>query len=150
MNLCIPRNRIHASQLSYFEKKLGYKEYPIPRNESDLSEISHSEKALPYKYPCDLVEPGIQCDIPVELNDQSISIDIKKLLDGKNLPFGIYPLKGVSCTCSCGERILRKIKKLFRKKISETNCRVHNKEFDVYLESDKPLSCFSRYNRSWI
>lgn len=140
MNQCIPRNRIHASQLNYFQKILGCKKPFIPRNESDLSQISHFEKTLPYKYPCDLVEPGIKCGVIVELNDQPTSIEIKKLLDEKDLPFGIYYLNLVPCTCSCFLRISRKIQALFRKKVTETNCRVHNKEFDVYLRSNQGVS----------
>lgn len=140
MNQCIPRNRIHASQLNYFQKILGYKEPFIPRNESDLSQISHFEKTLSYKYPCDLVEPGINCGITVELNNEHTSMEIKKLLDERDLPFGIYYLNRVPCTCSYLLRLSRKIQALFRKKVTETNCRVHNKEFDVYLRSNQRVS----------
>lgn len=144
MNLCIPRDRIHASQLNYFKEILGYEKPFIPRNESDLSQISDFEKTLLHEYPCDLVEPGEKCGIIVELNDQSISIDIKKLLDEKDLPYGIYYLNLVPCTCSCFLRISRKVQALFNKEVSKTNCRVHNKEFDVYLRSDQSLSFMKR------
>ena len=115
MNLCIPRKKFHASQTSYFEKNLFF------------------------KYPCDLVESGKKCDIIVEIKDQPTDIQINHHMGQEYLPFGIYHLNRVPCTCS-HSKILRQIEILFRKKVTNENCKVHNKEFDVYLRSNWPLS----------
>lgn len=115
MNLVISRSERHESQINCFQKKLSY------------------------KYPCDLVEPGERCEITVEIKDQPTSIEINNHMDEEDLPFGTYHLNRIFCTCP-RLKVSQKIQTLFRKKVRDRNCRFHNKEFDVYLRSDQPIS----------
>lgn len=117
MNLCLSRNEIHQSERIYFRK------------------------ILEYRYPCDIFESGTKSSFIVKIKEQPTAIEINNHQHEEYLPFGTYHLQRVFCTCSHVDKISRKIKWLFRIKITQpTNCRVHNKEFDVYLRSNQPIS----------
>jgi len=97
---------------------------------------------LYYRYPCDFTELEDNCDIIVKINDQPLPpMVINNHLDENFLPNGTYYLNRISCSCpSTVKRLSQKIRSLFRKKVAKNNCKVHSKEFDVYLRSNQPLS----------
>lgn len=114
--------------------------------ESRRSIYDQIEKQFPtehlhYKYACDFTESKNNCDISIAINPQPSPIAITNHLDEDYLPIGIYHLNRVYCSCpSPLKRVSQQIQSLFRKKITKQNCRVHTKEFDVYLRSNQPLS----------
>lgn len=102
---------------------------------------SQFPEVLFYRYPCDFAESEDHFGISVKINDQPSSIAINNHLDEEYLPNGIYHLNRVSCTCpSPLKKLARQLQSLFTQKITKKNCRVHTKEFDVYLRSNQPLS----------
>lgn len=111
------------------------------REEIHASIRSQFPKTFPHKYPCDFAASKNHCGISVEIHEQPTPIVINNHLDEDYLPIGTYHLNRVSCSCpSPLKRVSRQIQSLFRKKITKKECRVHSKEFDVYLRSNQPLS----------
>ncbi len=136
------------------------------RDESQALIRSQFPKHLNYIYPCDFAESEDKCEITIEIKYNSDPIGgfnrtgqhlyrkwiggyletflnnlmINDHLDMQDYPIGIYHLNRVPCTCSSSlKKLSQRIQSLFGKKITQANCRVHKKEFDVYLRSNHPL-----------
>lgn len=126
---------------------------------------SPSPETLYYKYPCDLTESEDTYDIRIDIRCTSRPVEgfhrighhpYHKRIRGSlrvftnnlvitnhlnnDYPIGTYYLNRISCICpSFLKKVQDRIQSLFGKKITQTDCRMHNKEFDVYLRSTHPL-----------
>lgn len=138
----------------------------LARDEAQALVRSQFPERLNYRYPCNFTETDDKCDITVEIkyNPQPIggfnrtgqhlyrkwmgdsfqnfpnNVVINDHLDKEAYPIGIYHLNRVPCTCPTPlKKLSQQIQSLFGKKITQANCKVHTKEFDVYLRSNHPL-----------
>lgn len=141
-----------------------------PKNQSRVLTDDQFPENLYYRYPCTFAKSKDMCDIIVEVTREpkdngssefystgnypitmetreqryriSNPIALNTLLNNTYLPTGTYHLECVSCSCpSFLTKIQHTISSIFRKKTLQTNhCRVHNKNFDVYLRSNQSLS----------
>lgn len=111
------------------------------REEIHASIRSQFPETLFYRYPCDFAASKNNCGISVAINEQPSPIVLHNHLDKESLPIGTYHLNRVSCSCpSPLKRLSRQIQSVFGKKLTKKECRVHSKEFDVYLRSNQSLS----------
>lgn len=137
----------------------------LRRSQEEALLRSHAPERLYYSYPCDFTESEDTWDISIDIKYTSRPVEgfhhigqhpyhkwigdslrtfTNNLVIANHLKndylIGTYYLNRISCTCPFFLKKIRdQIRSLFGKTITQTDCRFHNKEFDVYLRSTHPL-----------